>query len=169
MDFNERASSHIAQVFHGHPGSGHIKVWRLTPLTLHIFVVIFLVLQLWGRGGGDSEVKFCGLAFFFLTVLVRHGEMAVTLTFCRPLPSSLVQTGITDSRWPVISGKYLSLAVLWLPCFSAFAKWKFEPSHSSEEWIIIIIVTHSFVALPFAVHKANVQSFMVLSSCTKPI
>lgn len=43
------AGSHVAQVFHGHPGSGHVKVWRLAPLTLHVFVVVFLVLELWAK------------------------------------------------------------------------------------------------------------------------
>lgn len=51
---NERVSSHVAKVFHGHPGSGHIKVWRLTPLTLHVFVVVFLVFELWGGKKGKK-------------------------------------------------------------------------------------------------------------------
>lgn len=38
--------TYVAEVFHRHPGSGHIKVGSLAPLTLHIFIVILFVFQL---------------------------------------------------------------------------------------------------------------------------
>lgn len=41
--------SYIAEVFHSHPGNGHVKVGRLTPVALYILIVILPVLQLWGE------------------------------------------------------------------------------------------------------------------------
>lgn len=40
-------SGYLTQVFHGHPGCGNVKVWGLAPFALYIFVVIFLIFQLW--------------------------------------------------------------------------------------------------------------------------
>lgn len=140
------SSSYIAEVVHRHPGSGHVEVRRLTPLTLHIFIVIFLVFKLqrtnnnqhlddWFQRGFCCRVMHKGYkdntnTLHIFTCLINHFRNDWNPCNSDLLLASLSQLSmVSNIREQVVSypKQWLELVGLWGHCFHVGALCRFVP------------------------------------------